>query len=117
MSRRRRLMVAWALLCFGLAVRALGAGLLPPVETVALRAVALDLNRARVEELALLPGLGRRRAEAIVLHRIRWGPFRSVAALAEVDGCGEITANRLAEEFGVWCSVPGSSGADGGSSR
>ncbi len=117
MSRQRRLLAAWAFLCFGLAVRALAAGLLPARPAVDLREVRLDLNRARVEELALLPGLGRTRAEAIVLHRIRHGPFGSVAELVHVDGCGEVTASRLAEEFGVWCSVEGSSGADGGVSR
>lgn len=117
MSRQRRLLVAWAFLCFGLAVRTLAAGLLPTQPAVDLRAVRLDLNRARVEELALLPGLGRTRAEAIVLHRIRHGPFASVAELVAVDGCGEVTAGRLAEEFGVWCSVPGSSGADGAGNR
>lgn len=117
MSRQRRLLVVWAFLCFGLAVRALATGLLPTPPALELRAVRLDLNRAHVEELALLPGLGRTRAEAIVLHRIRHGPFAAVADLVQVDGCGEVTASRLAEEFGVWCSVPGSSGADGGASR
>lgn len=117
MSRRRRLLAAWAFLCFGLAVRALATGLLPAPPAVDLRPVRLDLNRAAVEELALLPGLGRTRAEAIVLHRIRHGPFAAVDELVRVDGCGEVTASRLAEDFGVWCSVPGSSGADGGASR
>jgi hypothetical protein len=34
----------------------------------------------------------------------------------DIDSHGPLV-DRLAEDFGVWCSVPGSPGADGGASR
>lgn len=56
----------------------------------------LDLNRATVAELALLPGIGPHRARAIVLHRVRHGRFRSIEELGEVDGLGKVTVQRIA---------------------
>ncbi len=55
----------------------------------------LDPNRARLPELMLLPGIGRQRAEAIILRRIRWGPFRRVEDLADVPGLGPKTLAEL----------------------
>jgi competence protein ComEA len=55
----------------------------PPAESV-----LIDLNRAPVGELMALPGFGRARAAAVVLHRVRHGPFRSVEDLGRVDGIG-----------------------------
>ncbi len=60
------------------------------------RAHRVDPNRARVGELALLPGVGPARAEAIVLERVRHGPFRSAADLRRVPGLGEATIALLA---------------------
>jgi competence ComEA-like helix-hairpin-helix protein len=57
--------------------------------------VEIDVNAARVGELGALPGIGRRRAEAIVLYRLRHGPFRSAADLARVDGLGPDSVARL----------------------
>lgn len=97
MSRERRLLGAWAFLVFAVAVRALAVGLLPEVRdrSPELRAMRIDINRAGVAELTVLPGIGRTRAEAIVLHRVRRGPFGSVEELAEVDGCGSGTADAV----------------------
>lgn len=44
-----------------------------------------------------LPGVGRVRAEAIVLHRVRRGPFRALSELAAVDGIGPKTAAAIVE--------------------
>ena len=57
----------------------------------------LDLNRASVAELMALPGVGRVRAESIVLHRVRRGPFRTLSELATVDGIGPKTAALIGE--------------------
>jgi competence protein ComEA len=46
----------------------------------------VDLNTAGVEELATLPGIGRRAALRIVDHREEYGRFRTVAELEMVDG-------------------------------
>ena len=57
--------------------------------------VRIDLNRATVGELMALPGIGRVRAAAIVLHRVRYGPFRSVDELTGIDGIGAETLAAL----------------------
>lgn len=49
----------------------------------------LDLNTATVEQLEALPGIGPATARAIVEHRSRHGPFRSVRQLLDVRGIGE----------------------------
>jgi competence protein ComEA len=48
----------------------------------------LDLNTATVEQLEALPGVGPSIAAAIVEHRDRNGPFRSVDGLLDVAGIG-----------------------------
>ena len=49
---------------------------------------ALDLNRADVELLKTLPGIGEVRARAIVNHREANGDFASVDGLMDVEGIG-----------------------------
>ncbi|MDQ3728326.1 MAG: helix-hairpin-helix domain-containing protein [Actinomycetota bacterium] len=46
----------------------------------------VDLNTAGVEELADLPGVGRRAAERILDHREEYGRFRTVEELERVEG-------------------------------
>ncbi len=53
---------------------------LPPGERV-------DLNRATVSELMRLPGIGEKRAQAIVAHRARQ-PFRRPEDVLAVKGLG-----------------------------
>ncbi|CAN5778488.1 hypothetical protein BH18ACT2_BH18ACT2_12880 [soil metagenome] len=48
----------------------------------------IDLNRASVEELDELPGIGPATATAIVEHRTEHGPFASVDDLEAVRGIG-----------------------------
>ncbi|KAK3100438.1 hypothetical protein FSP39_019973 [Pinctada imbricata] len=48
----------------------------------------LDVNRATVNEFAQLPGIGLRKAEAIVKHRKQSGGFLSVHDLSRVPGLG-----------------------------
>jgi competence protein ComEA len=49
----------------------------------------IDLNTASATQLEQLPGVGPATAAAIVEHRSRNGPFRSVEGLVEVRGIGE----------------------------
>jgi competence protein ComEA len=49
----------------------------------------VDLNRATVDELDELPGVGPATAEAILAHREANGPFASVDELLDVRGIGE----------------------------
>lgn len=56
---------------------------------------SLDLNRATVEDLAALPGVGIERARRIVRVRNAAGRFRSVEDLDRVPGIGARTLERL----------------------
>ena len=55
----------------------------------------VDLNEAGAAELESLPGIGPVTAAAIVAHRQREGPFRSVEALLEVSGIGPVKLSRI----------------------
>jgi competence protein ComEA len=48
----------------------------------------IDINLAAPGELVAVPGIGPSHADAIVLHRVRHGRFRTVDDLAAVDGIG-----------------------------
>lgn len=89
-SRARLLLAVWAFLVLGLAIRALGRGLVGDRwgRELTVRPTVVDLNSASVAELSTLPGIGVVRAEAIVLDRIRRGAFRAVEDLDRVDGLG-----------------------------
>ncbi|MBL8749711.1 MAG: helix-hairpin-helix domain-containing protein [Planctomycetes bacterium] len=104
-GRRRVLLGVWAFLVFALAVRALARGLLPTDVSgrVELRPVLVDVNHASVGELMSLPSIGAVRAEAIVLERIRRGPFRSLDDIDRVDGLGPGACASLRElvTFGI----------------
>ncbi len=56
----------------------------------------LDLNRASVEELELLPGLGPLRARRIIAWRNQSGPFESLEDLRFIRGLGERSVADLA---------------------
>jgi competence protein ComEA len=58
-------------------------------------AALVDLNRATSDELDALPGVGPATAAAIIDHRQRNGPFRSVDELADVRGIGEAKLAQL----------------------
>ena len=48
----------------------------------------LNINRAGVEELSSLPGIGKAKAKAIVTYRTDNGPFASIEDLLSVKGIG-----------------------------
>lgn len=74
----RRLLVAAAILA---ATPALAAKRpLGPAERI-------DLNRAAVAELMRLPGVGQKKAQAILAHRQK-APFRRPEDVMQVKGCG-----------------------------
>ena len=62
---------------------------------------SVDLNRAAVEELETLPGVGPHLAERIVVFRERNGPFSSLDELGDVNG----VSPRLLEELAPYVSV------------
>ena len=106
------LLGAWGLLTIGLAIKAFAGGLLGPGDSgVQWRPHRIDINRAGLEELALLPGVGPARAEAIILERVRHGPFRSLPDLARVEGCGPQLRVSVEPHLQWSAAVEGSGGA------
>lgn len=69
---------------------------------LSVRAVALDINTATVEELASLPGVGPVLARRIVEYRSRYGPLRRPEDLLKIKGIGPARLARLKPylEFG-----------------
>lgn len=59
----------------------------------------IDLNRATVEELETLPGIGPAKAAAIVEHRETHGPFAEPGDIRAVSGIGEKTFQQLADRI------------------
>lgn len=69
-----------------------------PTESVAV-ADLTDLNTADQKELAQVPGVGPKLAEAIVDHRRAHGLFKSVDELKSVRGVGPITLEKIRHQF------------------
>ena len=55
----------------------------------------VNLNTANLEQLQLLPGVGEKRAAAIVEIRKSKGGFKAVEELTEVKGVGDALIERL----------------------
>jgi competence ComEA-like helix-hairpin-helix protein len=62
-----------------------------PAEAAAL----IDLNHASVAELTSLPGIGEKRAEAILAFRDSHGGFQSVTQLLRIKGIGRAMLRKL----------------------
>lgn len=60
-----------------------------PRETKPLPTRKINLNKATIEELSLLPGVGPATAETIIEHRKTNGAFSSVDDLDDIKGIGE----------------------------
>lgn len=66
----------------------------------------VDINAATVDGLATLPGLGPKRAAAVVQDREQKGPFRDIDDLDRVKGIGPGTIEKLAELATVGLQAP-----------
>lgn len=60
-----------------------------PDVTVTEEMQVVDINKADIETLALLKGVGEKRAKAIVAYRELHGEFNSLDDLLNVKGIGE----------------------------
>ena len=61
----------------------------PSASAAPVKSGKVDLNTATAEELMTLPGIGEKRAAAIIAYREANGPFLIPEELTEVDGIGE----------------------------
>lgn len=59
----------------------------------------LDLNRASKEELMLVPGIGEKKADAILALKEQIGRFSSVDQLDQVKGIGSKTLEKIRKYF------------------
>ena len=66
-----------------------------PREEIAPDFPPVDLNTATAEELDTLPGIGEKKALAIVEYREANGPFRAVEELERVKGISERTVDGM----------------------
>jgi len=57
----------------------------------------LSINQANVDQLQAIPGIGRKKAEAILAHIKQHGAIRDVQQLQQVKGIGPKIAARIAE--------------------
>ncbi|UCD36106.1 MAG: helix-hairpin-helix domain-containing protein [Nitrospiraceae bacterium] len=55
----------------------------------------ININEATVKELSGLPGIGKKKAEAIVAYRNEKGKFASVEDLRKVEGIGAKLLDRV----------------------
>lgn len=67
---------------------------------------AVDINTATVEQLESLKGVGPAKAKAIVEHRTKNGPFKTVDDLDAVKGFGKKTVDGLRSEITVGGATP-----------
>ena len=70
------------------------------------QAELIDLNDASATELTKLPGIGPKRAEAIVTFREQHGGFRSVAQLLRIKGIGRAMLRKLRPLVTVTAAAP-----------
>ena len=99
-----------ALARVGLTALLLGAVLAtaaPDVSMAEDRLGVVNVNTATVEELVQLPGIGEKRAQAILEARQQRGGFKSVDELLEIRGIGPANLEKLRPHL----SVSGKSGA------
>lgn len=55
----------------------------------------VNINKASAKQLAMLPGIGESKAQAIIDYRNQKGKFKSIKELAEVKGIGDKLLSKL----------------------
>lgn len=55
----------------------------------------IDLNKASSDQLAVIKGLGKKKAQAIIDYRQENGDFSSLDELIKVKGIGKITLQKI----------------------
>lgn len=60
-----------------------------PTGTSSTASQKININTATIDELTILPGIGRTLAQRIIDYRETIGPFRTVSDLCNVEGIGD----------------------------
>ena len=71
------------------------AGVAQATETAVRLSGVVNLNTANVEQLQMLPGVGEKRAAAIIEIRSSKGGFKNVEEIVDVKGVGDALFQRL----------------------
>ena len=56
---------------------------------------AVNINIASVKELVRLPGIGRKKAEAIIAYREKNGDFQHIEEVKRIEGIGDKIFDRI----------------------
>jgi competence ComEA-like helix-hairpin-helix protein len=90
----RRFLGAAAATCLGLGILLSQPAAASGDEAEAVVGPVVDLNQAGIDELCTLPGIGRKKAEAIMALRDR-RPLTRITQLLQVKGIGQKTLQKL----------------------
>ena len=61
----------------------------------------VNINQATVKELTSLPGVGKKKAEAILAYRQEHGQFSDAGELVKVEGIGKNTYENIRDRISV----------------
>ena len=61
----------------------------------------ININTAGVDQLTKLPGIGKKKAERIIVYRKKHGRFRRIQEIMKVKGIGEKTFKKFAGRIRV----------------
>jgi competence protein ComEA len=91
-----RLLVVSSLFFFAVTNPALAAGEVKDTQaTMQEVAEKIDINKATIEQLAMIKGIGEKKALAIIEYREMNGAFANIAELVKVKGIGESTLKKI----------------------
>lgn len=61
----------------------------------------INVNTATLEELTALPGVGTKKAAAIIEYREKFGKFGSIEQIAEVKGVGKKMLEKMKDQISL----------------
>jgi competence protein ComEA len=70
-------------------------------KTMQMKVQKINLNTASLDELTTLPGIGEKKAMAIIEYREKYGKFNSLEQLAEVKGIGTKMLEKLQDQISI----------------
>lgn len=56
---------------------------------------SININTAKIDELIILPGIGKKTAQSIIDFRIKSGKFKQVSDLLKIKGIGQTKLNNI----------------------